>query len=399
MCSLTVVTGPPGAGKTVALALWAEAEPGAVAWVCLDEFDDGPESSGPMSSRRCGGPVSTAEALPVATTGSAADHQFLLRLAAALASQDPPVTLVIDDLHLVTDPAVFTGLDFLLRNVGPGLRLLVSSRMDPLLPLHRYRLGRPAGRDPGQRPGLHHRRSLPAPGPAPPCAADGLTRMPDPADGGLGGRPLAWRRSPWAPIPTLTLSVKESLITEDSVLTSYLVEEVLHAQPPEARELLLSTSILEDVSAEAASELTGDEQAAAILPALARSNAFIQPIGRGRYRYHTLLGEVLRLKLRSRHPDRMALLHRRAAQWYGRNGQLVTAVRHAIDAGDWQLAASMVIDELAISEITEPRDDHYLADEFQPHAAGPSLDRARAIPGLRRGRRCPRAGRNPLSPH
>ena len=32
-CPLTVVTGPPGAGKTMALALWAAAEPGAVAWV------------------------------------------------------------------------------------------------------------------------------------------------------------------------------------------------------------------------------------------------------------------------------------------------------------------------------------------------------------------------------
>ena len=54
--------------------------------------------------------------------------------------------------------------------------------------------------------------------------------------------------------------VKE-LITEDSALTGYLVEEVLNAQPPEAREVLLSTSILEHVSAEAAGELTGDEQA------------------------------------------------------------------------------------------------------------------------------------------
>ena len=28
----------------------------------------------------------------------------------------------------------------MLRNAGPGLRLVVSSRADPLLPLHRYRL-------------------------------------------------------------------------------------------------------------------------------------------------------------------------------------------------------------------------------------------------------------------
>src|SRR5258707_8855544 len=41
-CPLTVVTGPPGAGKTMALALWAAAEPGMVAWVGLDEFDNRP---------------------------------------------------------------------------------------------------------------------------------------------------------------------------------------------------------------------------------------------------------------------------------------------------------------------------------------------------------------------
>ena len=36
--------------------------------------------------------------------------------------------------------ALKTELDFILRNAQPGLRLVVSSRVDPLLPLHRYRL-------------------------------------------------------------------------------------------------------------------------------------------------------------------------------------------------------------------------------------------------------------------
>jgi len=41
-CPLTVITAPAGAGKTMALALWAAAEPGPVAWVGLDEFDNRP---------------------------------------------------------------------------------------------------------------------------------------------------------------------------------------------------------------------------------------------------------------------------------------------------------------------------------------------------------------------
>jgi LuxR family maltose regulon positive regulatory protein len=367
-CQLTVVTGPPGAGKTIALALWAEAEPGAIAWVGLDEFDDRPGVFWCYviaALRRSG--VAAPEALPATTPGPAVDHEFLLRLAAALAAQDPMITLVIDDLHLLTDPAVFTGLDFVLRNVGPGLRLLVSSRMDPLLPLHRYRLAGQLAEirasdlafttsEAGQLL-AQHGQALPA---------DSLQCLTRRTEGWAAGLRLAAISMGTHPDPDLF--VKE-LITDDSALTSYLVGEVLNAQAPQAREMLLSTSILEDVSAEAASELTGDGQAAAILPALACTNAFVQPIGRGRYRYHPLLREVLRLKLKHQHPNRVTLLHRRAAQWYERNGQLLSAVRHTIEAGDRQLAASMIIDGLATGGVTEPRDDHYLADEFQnmPH--------------------------------
>src|SRR5215472_9699071 len=113
-CPLTVVTGPPGAGKTMALALWTATGPGMVAWVCLDRYDNRPEVfwSYVLAALRGSG-----VAVPVVTAGSG-DHAFLLRLAAALAAQDPPVTLVLDDLHLVTEPKTLEGLDFVLRHVG-----------------------------------------------------------------------------------------------------------------------------------------------------------------------------------------------------------------------------------------------------------------------------------------
>src|ERR1700758_643176 len=42
--SLTSVTGPPGAGKTMAIASWAAASayPYALAWVTLDDYDNKP---------------------------------------------------------------------------------------------------------------------------------------------------------------------------------------------------------------------------------------------------------------------------------------------------------------------------------------------------------------------
>ncbi len=365
-CPLTRVTAPAGAGKTMALALWAAAEPGTVAWIGLDEFDNRPRvfwAYVVAALRRSGVAVPTA--LPPAR-GREAGHLFLLGLAAALAAQDPPVTLVLDDLHLLTDPKVLDGLDYVLRNAGPGLRLVVSARMDPL-PLHRYRL---AGQLAEIRAsdlaftiaeaGLllaQHGRTLPA------DALECLTRR---TEGWAAGLRLAAISMGAHPDPGQF--VKE-LITDDSALTGYLVEEVLDTQPPAVRDVLLSTSILDQVSGEVASELTGNEQTGAILSALANANAFVQPIGSGWYRYHTLFAEVLRLKLRCEHPDRLAVLHRAAAQWYERNGQLTDAVRHAAEAGDWQLAASIIIDGLAISEIIEPRSAPSLADEFAglPH--------------------------------
>jgi LuxR family maltose regulon positive regulatory protein len=374
-CQLTVVTGPPGAGKTMALALWAAtADPGPVAWVTLDDYDNRPKvfwSYVIAALRRAG--LAVPGALPAAARGHAVDHAFLLRLASALAAQDPPVTLVVDDLHLLTEPALLEGLDYVLRNVGSGLRLVVSSRVDPRLPLHRYRLAAQLTEirasdlalsipEAGRLMAQHHIT----------LSAGSLERLTRRTEGWAAGIRLAAISITTHPDPDQC--VKE-LITEDSAVTGYLVEEVLNTQPPEVRDMLLSTSILERVSAGIATELIGDPKAAGILAAAARSNAFVEPLGRGWYRYHPLFAEMLRLKLRHQYPERIATLHRRAARWHERNGSLTDAVRHAAEAGDWQLAARMVIDGLAIGDIIEPRGSRSLAYEFRsmPHCEAREL--------------------------
>src|SRR5690348_4145619 len=140
-CPVTVLTGPVGVGKTIALALWTAAEPGPVAWVCLDEYNSRPGafwSYVVAAVQRSG--VAVSGVLPGASRGRPAENLFLLRLASALAAQDPPVTLILDDLHLITEPKILNGLDFLVRSVGSSLRFVASARADPALPMHRYRL-------------------------------------------------------------------------------------------------------------------------------------------------------------------------------------------------------------------------------------------------------------------
>jgi len=367
-CPLTVVTGPPGAGKTMALALWAVAESGPVAWVTPDKYDNRPGafwSCVVAALRRSG--VALPKALSATTRGRTAEHAFLLRLASVLAAQDPPVTLVVDDFHLLTEPRVRSGLDFLLRNGGAGLRVAIASRSVPPLPLHRYRLASELTEiraddlaftvaEAGQLLARHG--CLLSDG-----SLDYLMRHTEGWAAGLrlAAMSLAARRDPDQYVG--------QLVTEDSALTGYLAQEVLDTQPREAREVLLKTSILEHVNAEIATELTDNEESGRILEALADANAFVQPTGCGWYRFHTLLAEMLRRRLRLEYPGQAPALHRRAARWYERANRLTEAVRHAAQASAWPLAARMVIDGLAIGEIIEPRGGRSLADELaaMPH--------------------------------
>jgi len=251
----------------MALALWAAAGPGPVAWAGgLDESGSRPGSSGPMLPRRCAAPAWPCHPrLPGGdgTQGACSCWGWRRRWR----PPDTPLTLVLDDLHLPTDAAVLDGLDYVLRNAGAGLRLVASARMEPL-PLHRYRL---AGQlteirasdlaftsaEAGQLL-ARHGVALTAE------SIESLTRR---TEGWAAGLRLAAISMRTHPDPGQFVT---ELITDDSPLTAYLVAEVLNAQPPDVRDVLLSTSILGQASGEAARELTGNKRAAGILPAVAR---------------------------------------------------------------------------------------------------------------------------------
>ncbi len=363
-CPLTVLVGPPGSGKTLAMASWAAlgGARGPVAWVSLDEFDNLPGVfwGYVMEALRQAGVC--VPRLSCAAYADGADHQFLVRLASELAGRNPPVILVLDDLQLLTRTTALQELTYILRNAQQGLHLMVASRMDPPLPLHRFRLTGEIAEIRGgdlafsvPESGLlmaQHGIALP------PESLECLTRQ---AEGWAAGLRMAAISMNGRPDPEQF--VKEFL-AEDSAVVSYLVEEALNAHPPHLRDLLLRTSILDSFDAELAGELCG-EAAGNSLPDLARANAFVHPSGNGWYRYHALFADVLRLKLRHERPELVPGLHRQAAGWYQRNGSLLPAVRHAAKAGDWPLAARFVVDELAVGQLIGPHRDQPLTGEFE----------------------------------
>ena len=95
--------------------------------------------------------------------------------------------------------------------------------------------------------------------------------------------------------------------------------------------------MLDAVNGELADLLTGRPGSERILLDLEDANSFVESLGpeRAWFRYHHLLADFLRLELRRTLPAEVPVLHRRAAAWYIRQGQLVDAIRHTQAAGDW----------------------------------------------------------------
>jgi LuxR family maltose regulon positive regulatory protein len=132
----------------------------------------------------------------------------------------------------------------------------------------------------------------------------------------------------------------------ERTVAGYLLTEVLERQTPEARDLLLRTSLLDRVSGPLADLLTGASGCERILQNLADANAFVTAVDAGRtwFRYHHLFADLLRLELRRTAPEIIGSLHRAVSQWHEEHGDVIEAIRHAQAAEDWPAALRLLAD-------------------------------------------------------
>ena len=132
---------------------------------------------------------------------------------------------------------------------------------------------------------------------------------------------------------------------EDHAVVEFLAEEVLARHPPDVQRFLLRTSVVERLNASLAEELTDEARGQQLLEDLAASNTFVVGLGPGRtwFRYHALLRQMLRHRLSVESPEVVPDLHRRAAHWFSEHGEPLEALRHAAEAQDWGLMGRLLV--------------------------------------------------------
>ena len=349
-----LVCAPAGSGKTVLLRSWIEAAglEDQAGWVSVERAERDAQRFWLAVIDALADAVGVVQRVAPAPTfsGRAVVEQVL----ADLGSLEDPGVLVIDDLHELDSAEALEWLEVFLGGLGWGLRVVLATREDPRLGLHRLRLSGQLTelRAPDLRFSMEETVEL--------LRADGITlsdraaaRLYERTEGWAAGLRLAAISLAHHPDP-------ERFVTEFSGsernVAAYLLAEVLERQTPEVRDMLLSTSGLERVCGPLADFLTGGSGAERMLQELEDANAFVTSVDARRswFRYHHLFADLLALELRRTAPAVVGSLHRAAAEWHEQQGFIVEAIRHAQAARDWRLASRLLADHPHRSDLRRP---------------------------------------------
>ena len=344
---VTLVSAPPGSGKTVLLRSWID-EAGLrtrTAWVQVDRHERDAQHFWLSVIERLrsavGGHGLVRELAPAPEFDG---EGTVRRLIADLEALDEPVVLVIDDLHELVSPDAQAQLELLLARRPRLLYVVLATRHDPSLGLHRLRL---AGE-------LTELRAVDLQ-----LSADEARQLLEASGVELSAKAAAMllaRTEGWAAglrLATMSLAGHpdpERFVAEfagsERTVADYLLAEVLERQPVEVKRLLLRTSILERVCGPLADRLTGASGSERTLLELEASNAFVVALDpeKSWFRYHQLFADLLLLELRRSEPEAIGDLHRVAAAWLAEHGYAVEAIRHAQAGGDWQHAGRLLAD-------------------------------------------------------
>jgi LuxR family transcriptional regulator, maltose regulon positive regulatory protein len=344
---LTVISAPPGSGKTSLLRAWAGRSTGSrrVAFVSVDRDQRDPRRfwSAVLDAIRSPTTSIGTETSSAATAALDAE-QMLETIVSEVGAEVGPVVLIIDDLHELRSSDALTQLERLLAILPSSARVVLSSRWDPPIRLHQLRLAAEISeiRVGNLKFTERETREL--------LASSGIG-LSDIAATALHQRTEGWAAGLRLAVIALgSHPDPERFVAEfsgtDRAIGEYLMAEMLERQPRHVQGMLLRTSLVERINGELADQLAGQSGSEQMLLGLEDANAFVVSLDAQRtwFRYHHLLADFLRLELRRTCAGEVAGLHRRAAQWLADRGDIVAAVRHTLAAGDWPDAARLLAD-------------------------------------------------------
>jgi LuxR family maltose regulon positive regulatory protein len=339
---LTLVSAPAGYGKSTLVHLWLASSREPVAWLSLDANDNdvgvflrylvaAVQSVLPTACQRFAA-LSDGPQLP--------PQDYLLQtIAGEVASLTEPLTIVLDDYHVIHNAEIHDLIVTCLKYQTPQLHLVLVTRLDPPFSVTRLRVSEQM-----TEMRLSDLRFTP----------DEIHQyLGDLVDSALSAElfnVVIQRTEGWpVGLRLVALALPEKGYQADFVqairgthryITEYLVDEVLTRQSERVQRFLMYTSILDrfcaplcDVMLE---EIWIDEDgysSQTILNQLQKANLFLIALdSQARwFRYHHLFQDLLRHRLQAElSAAQIQALHTRVINWLAEHGFLEEALKHAL---------------------------------------------------------------------
>ncbi len=340
---VVLVSAPAGSGKSTLVAAWQQHRTDC-AWLQADSADRDPARFwghvvAALDAVAPGVKAATAAAIP----GSGADACAVIERLANRLGDTPPASLVIDDYHLIANPAIDEAMERLIEIAPSTFTLVLCTRFDPAIRLARLRVR-------GQLAEIR---------------ADDLRFAPNEASVLLtqrGAAPsntqieaLCERTEGWAAglvLAGMSLAASDdgdafvaSFQGDDRLVVEYLTDEFLSGVADHDRDRLLQTSVLDRMCGPLVDAVCDTTDGTEWLNKTASTNQLVISLDRTGtwYRYHHLLGDLLRLE--AKRTTDLKAIHGRAATWHQLEGHSHAAVEHFIAAGDLTTAADLIYDE------------------------------------------------------
>ena len=343
---LALIVASAGYGKTALVSEWIAQSPMSVVWFSIDAGDNDSvrfwdyviaaiQTVYPDTGEQTLTLLHEPMPLPVET--------ILSTLINELSALPDLLTVVLDDYHVIESPTIHEGLAFLVEHMPAQIRLIMTTRADPPLPLARMRV----------HSQLLELRSTDLRFTPPQIATFftdvmGLTLTTDEVkaldtrvEGWIAGLQLAGLALQGKSDPAEFIA---SFAGDHHYVLDYLGDEILDRLPDAMQQFLLQTSILERLNADLCDTVTGAAESRSALEYLERNHFFVVALDDKRqwYRYHRLFADFLHHRLGLKYPDRVKELHQWASHWFEQNGLQAEAISHALAAHDHERAAELV---------------------------------------------------------
>lgn len=345
---LTLISGSAGSGKTTLLGEWyADARRGIpAAWLSLDESDNDVQIflaylAAALDGLQPGLKETTISILE--STTQSETTAILITVINSLSTFTNNFVVVLDDYHVITNPDIHAAVSFLVENSPKQMHLVILTRVDPPLPLARLRS---RGclvelRDKELHFTLNEAAVFLKELMQLPLSDEHVAALETRTEGWVAGLQMA----------ALSMRDRRDLAGFVSAFTGshrfildYLAEEVLNRQTQDIRDFLLTTSILDRLTADLCNTLTRRPDCQQLLEQLESANLFIISLDDHRmwYRYHHLFADLLRNFLNHASPGRSDELHRCASRWYEKHNYLESALVHAAAIPDYRLVEEIL---------------------------------------------------------